>query len=282
MAEHEPGRRIAGAARPRGRSAPPTRASHRTSTGTPVLTCRVRSTRRSARASSSSARTCRKSARSRRAAPATRCSRWRDEVRAHGVVTHSSGNHGAALAYAASRRGIPAHVVMPENAAKVKHRQRRAVSAPRCISARPTVAAREETCAEVAARDRRARSCIPIDDRARDRGAGHGRPGVARRTFPISMRSSRRSAAAACCRARAIARDGVRRAHRACYGAEPAAADDAARSFARAASSRCRTRTTIADGLRTTLSPRTLRAHARARRRDRHLQRRARSSPRCG
>ena len=35
-----------------------------------------------------------------------------------GVVTHSSGNHGAALAYAAQRRGIPAWVVMPENAAR--------------------------------------------------------------------------------------------------------------------------------------------------------------------
>src|SRR5207244_7581171 len=37
-----------------------------------------------------------------------------------GVVTHSSGNHGAALAFAARRRGIPAFVVMPENAPKVK------------------------------------------------------------------------------------------------------------------------------------------------------------------
>ena len=42
-----------------------------------------------------------------------------DEAR-HGVVTHSSGNHGAALAYAAARRGIPAWVVMPENASQVK------------------------------------------------------------------------------------------------------------------------------------------------------------------
>ena len=30
-----------------------------------------------------------------------------------GVVTHSSGNHGAALALAAKLRGIPAHVVVP-------------------------------------------------------------------------------------------------------------------------------------------------------------------------
>ncbi len=38
----------------------------------------------------------------------------------HGVITHSSGNHGAALAYAAGLRGIPAIVVMPDNAPAVK------------------------------------------------------------------------------------------------------------------------------------------------------------------
>lgn len=37
-----------------------------------------------------------------------------------GVVTHSSGNHGAALAYAASIRNIPCTVVMPEDAPGVK------------------------------------------------------------------------------------------------------------------------------------------------------------------
>lgn len=37
-----------------------------------------------------------------------------------GVVTHSSGNHGAALAYAASIRGVPCTVVMPEDAPGVK------------------------------------------------------------------------------------------------------------------------------------------------------------------
>ncbi|KAA3661299.1 MAG: pyridoxal-phosphate dependent enzyme [Calditrichaeota bacterium] len=37
-----------------------------------------------------------------------------------GVATHSSGNHAAALSLAASIREIPAHIVMPENAPKVK------------------------------------------------------------------------------------------------------------------------------------------------------------------
>src|SRR5271170_5202378 len=41
---------------------------------------------------------------------------------AHGVVTLSSGNHGAAVACAAAWRGIPAWVVMPRNSAAVKCR----------------------------------------------------------------------------------------------------------------------------------------------------------------
>lgn len=39
---------------------------------------------------------------------------------ARGVATHSSGNHAQALALAARLRGIPAHIVMPENSPKVK------------------------------------------------------------------------------------------------------------------------------------------------------------------
>lgn len=42
-----------------------------------------------------------------------------DEAR-NGVATHSSGNHGAALAFAARERGIPCVVVMPENAVPSK------------------------------------------------------------------------------------------------------------------------------------------------------------------
>ena len=43
-----------------------------------------------------------------------------DEDAARGVATHSSGNHGAALALAARNRGIDAHVVMPEISSKTK------------------------------------------------------------------------------------------------------------------------------------------------------------------
>lgn len=43
-----------------------------------------------------------------------------DEQAQNGVATHSSGNHAQAVALAAKQRGIPAHIVMPENAPKVK------------------------------------------------------------------------------------------------------------------------------------------------------------------
>jgi len=65
-----------------------------------------------------------------------------DAVAARGVVTHSSGNHGAALALAAATRGIPAHVVVPEGAVKSKLAAIEAYGATlhRCA---PTMAARD-------------------------------------------------------------------------------------------------------------------------------------------
>lgn len=43
-----------------------------------------------------------------------------DEQAKNGVATHSSGNHGLSLSYAAGRRGIPCHVVMPRTAPQAK------------------------------------------------------------------------------------------------------------------------------------------------------------------
>ena len=70
---------------------------------------------------------------------------------ARGVVTHSSGNHGAALALAARARGIPCHVVVPQGAVgtKLTNIGRHGATIWRC---EPTQAAREATCAEVADR----------------------------------------------------------------------------------------------------------------------------------
>ncbi|MEO8461267.1 MAG: pyridoxal-phosphate dependent enzyme [Dokdonella sp.] len=68
----------------------------------------------------------------------------------HGVVTHSSGNHGAALALAARTRAIPAHVVVPEGAvpSKVAAIEAYGASLHRCA---PTLAARDALSDEVRA-----------------------------------------------------------------------------------------------------------------------------------
>src|SRR5436190_23219039 len=72
-----------------------------------------------------------------------------DEVTARrGVATHSSGNHGAAVARAAKLRGIPAHIVMPSNSAKVKIRAVESYGA-HVVFCEPTEEARETICAEV-------------------------------------------------------------------------------------------------------------------------------------
>ena len=73
-----------------------------------------------------------------------------DAAAARGVVTHSSGNHGAALALAARTRGIACHVVVPEGAVAAKLAAIEAYGATlhRCA---PTIAARETACAEVQA-----------------------------------------------------------------------------------------------------------------------------------
>jgi threonine dehydratase len=69
---------------------------------------------------------------------------------ARGVVTHSSGNHGAALALAARTRGVACHVVVPEGAVAAKLAAIEAYGATlhRCA---PTIAAREARCAELQA-----------------------------------------------------------------------------------------------------------------------------------
>jgi threonine dehydratase len=74
-----------------------------------------------------------------------------DEAAERGVATHSSGNHAAALAYAAGIRGIPANVVMPSSAPPVK---KTAVSGYGALitECEPTLKARETTLEEVVER----------------------------------------------------------------------------------------------------------------------------------
>ena len=71
-----------------------------------------------------------------------------DATAQRGVATHSSGNHGAAVARAAKLRGIPAHIVMPSNSATVKICAVEGYGA-HIVFCEPTEEARETKCAEV-------------------------------------------------------------------------------------------------------------------------------------
>ena len=179
-----------------------------------------------------------------------------EDVAARGVVTHSSGNHGAALAYAAQRRGIPAHVVMPEDAPKIKIANVEGFGAHVHFCA-PTLVARVETCATVA-RTTGATLVHPYDDVAVIAGQGTAAlelieavPDLDAIVAPVG--------GGGLLAGTAIAARGVR-PDIAVMGAEPAGADDAARSFASGVLQTLAQPRTIADGLRASLSERTLRA----------------------
>jgi len=68
-----------------------------------------------------------------------------EDQKRHGVVTHSSGNHAAALALAAAMNGIKAFIVMPENAPSVK-KDAVAGYCAEITFCKPTLKSREETC----------------------------------------------------------------------------------------------------------------------------------------
>ena len=71
-----------------------------------------------------------------------------DSEAGKGVATHSSGNHGAALALAAKNRAIPAYVVIPENAPEVKKRAVAGYGA-RITYCEPNLQAREQTISDI-------------------------------------------------------------------------------------------------------------------------------------
>jgi threonine dehydratase len=67
-----------------------------------------------------------------------------DDEKKSGVATHSSGNHAAALALAAKKRGIKAYVVMPRTAPEIKKRAVFSYGAE-VVFCEPTLEARETT-----------------------------------------------------------------------------------------------------------------------------------------
>lgn len=74
-----------------------------------------------------------------------------DAEAAKGVATHSSGNHALSLSYAAGRRGIPCHVVMPRTAPQAKKDAVRGYGG-QITECEPSTSSREAVFAEVQAR----------------------------------------------------------------------------------------------------------------------------------
>ncbi len=74
-----------------------------------------------------------------------------EDERARGVVTHSSGNHAQAVACASAMLGLPAVVVIPDNAPGIKVDAAAAFGA-RVVRCPPSLAAREAAVAGLSAR----------------------------------------------------------------------------------------------------------------------------------
>jgi threonine dehydratase len=175
-----------------------------------------------------------------------------DEEAARGVVTHSSGNHAAALARAAALRGIPAYIVMPNNSPLAKQAAVRRYGGD-IVLCEPTLAAREATARQVMERTGAA-FIHPYDDLRVMAGQGTTAielleevPHLDVILCPVGGGGQLSGIAVA---AKDIKPD-VR-----VIGVEPAGADDAARSLkAREILPMVNPRT-IADGLKTSLGER--------------------------
>jgi threonine dehydratase len=177
-----------------------------------------------------------------------------DEQAAHGVVTHSSGNHGNALALAAATRGIAAHVVVPEGAvrAKLEAIERAGAILHRCA---PTQAAREAMCDEVQ-RATGAELVHPYADTRVMAGQGtlalellQQAPGLDALITPVGGGGLASGVA--------IAAHAINPALN-LFGAEPLGADDAAQSLAHGTRVTTVVPDTICDGLRALVGERNL------------------------
>jgi threonine dehydratase len=176
-----------------------------------------------------------------------------DEEAKRGVVTHSSGNHAAAVARAAKLRGIPAYVVMPHNAPKAKLDSVRRYGA-KIELCEPTIAAREAGAARIIS-ETGAQLIHPFNDYRVMAGQGTAalelmeeRPEIDLVLCPIGGGGLISGTATA---AKGL-KPGVR-----VIGVEPAGADDAYRSFRSGTIVPMPSPRTVADGLRGMLGDKT-------------------------
>ena len=171
------------------------------------------------------------------------------QTAASGVATHSSGNHGAALAWAAASRHIPAFVVVPNNAPLAKKRNI-ALHGAEIIECEPTLQAREATLGEVVRRTG-ATYIPPYDDDRVIAGQGTATLELLAQTEHLDCIVTPVGGGGLLAGSILAAGAGIR-----LFGAEPAMADDAFRSLATGIRVTAHTPRTIADGLQTTLGER--------------------------
>jgi threonine dehydratase len=164
-----------------------------------------------------------------------------------GVATHSSGNHGTALARAAKLRGIPVHIVMPSNSAKVKVRAVESYGA-HIVFCEPTQAAREAACADVIAKTG---ATLIHSFENEDVMAGQGTAAVEllEEVSDLDLVMCPVGGGGLLCGTAVAAK--TMRPKIKVIAVEPANADDAAQSFRAGQLIRTEKKFTIADGLRT-------------------------------
>lgn len=166
-----------------------------------------------------------------------------------GVVTHSSGNHAAALSLAARTRGIPAHIVMPDNAPAAKIESVRRLGG-RIEFCAPTIAAREAA-ADAVVQARGATLVHPYDDLMVIAGQGTAAREMLRDAGPLDAILAP-VGGGGLMSGTAIAARHLTPGIRIC-ATEPEQADDAWRSWTSGTRTPGDPPNTIADGLRTTL-----------------------------
>src|SRR6266404_1529970 len=163
-----------------------------------------------------------------------------------GVATHSSGNHGTALARAAKLRKIPAHIVMPKNSSKVKVRAVESYGA-QLVFCEPTQQAREAACADVIAQTG---ATLIHSFENEDVMAGQGTATVELlEDIDLDLVMCPVGGGGLLC-GTAVAAKSMRPKTKV-VAVEPANADDAAQSFRAGRLIRTEKKFTIADGLRT-------------------------------
>jgi len=178
-----------------------------------------------------------------------------DEAAGRGVATHSSGNHAAALAYAAGIRGVPANVVMPSSAPPVK---KAAVSGYGALitECEPTLEARETTLDAVV--ERTGATFIHAYDNAMVI-AGQGTASMELITDVPDLDAVIAPVGGGGLMSGTAIAVSSSRPDITIWGSEPAGADDAFRSLRDGTLYPSVAPKTIADGLLTSLSDRTFR-----------------------